>query len=301
MKKSIGIWIAIFVLVFGGALIFFLTCLGAFYNFSLISNAVWIYGSCIAAAIFTIVSLAIGAVLIKSKKQTHLGNWLSTNAAKLMLAYILLDVFFVSIKSDIIWSFSDIKEVISLEWTIFGISAAMFLIWNVVAIEYLDKKKPKKPESKRPIIMWRYIQEKGTFYSNASVLLSNINLLSVNLICLIIATILVHVSSCAVTMLNQTMVILVLFLCTNSILGLFLDILKPFNEKKKEMLQETKVTNDDVDLQNKINQQVEKTLTAIEAIEALPNIDQEEKTKLISGIIQNFTDVFSEKVEDVKK
>lgn len=301
MKKLIGIGTAIFALAFLASLLFFLTFFGIFHDFYLISDTVWIYGSCIAAAAIAIVSLVIAVVLMKSEKKTKLGNWLSTNTAKLLLVYLLLDIFFVSIKSEIIWSFSDIKEVISLEWTIFGISGAIFLIWNVVAIEYLSQKKPKKPETIFPTKIWQYIQEKGNFYSSASMLLSNINLLFVNLVCLIVATVFVHVLSCEVTMLNQTLVILVLFLCTNTILGLFLDIVKPFYEKKEELLRETKVTNADIDLQNEIDKQAEKTLTAIKAIEALPNIDQEEKTKVMLGILQNFSDMFGEKVENVKK
>lgn len=67
------------------------------------------------------------------------------------------------------------------------------------------------------------------------------------------------------------------------------------------MLQETKVTPLDVDLQNKIDKESKKTLTAIETIEKLPNIDDEEKNKLISGIVKNFVDAFDETAGDIKQ
>lgn len=298
MKRLLGILTAIFVIALIGSFILFFSAMDVLFEFELITEKMLLVLSCVAAFVFAVVCIIIAILLMKAEKKTKFGNWLSSNIAKITLAYTFLTIFFFSVKSEVILTIEELKEIISLGWTILGISVGIFLIWNVIAMEYLEKKKPNKPLSSFPTKQWRYIQEKSNFYSDATMLLSNVNLLLVNLLVLVVVTVLVFVTSRKATILSQSATFLVLFLCTNTIVGLMLDILKPFNEKKKSMLQETKVTSADVDLQNEIDQQTEIVLKTIEIVEDMQNVGEEVKKQVVTGILESYLNKFGETLEE---
>lgn len=293
MKTVIIICISTFLFDFLGAFILMFAFINIFYNFELVSVNVLLYAPLIIAGIFWIVSLIVEIYLMKSEKKTKIGHWISTNRAKLTLAYILLLLFFLSIKSEVFLTIEDMKALLSLEWTILGISITIFLIWNVVTIEYLQEKRPKKPQSPLPTKTWIYLQEKENFYSNATSLLSNIYLLLINLTVICVATANIYVASRTATIRSETIVILGLYLSTNTIIGLILDILKPFNEKKKDLLEEMKTTNADVELQNSITKDSQELLIVIEAIDKLQSIAGEEKSKLKSELLSAYISKYS--------
>ena len=182
----------------------------------------------------------------------------------------------------------DVKDLISLEWTIMGISITVFLIWNVVTIEYLEKSKPIKPNNSSQFRQWWYIREKESFYSEATQLLNNLYLLLINLLCLCCTTGYIYIANSPLTIFSQNIVIWVLFLCTNTIIALILDILKPFNKKKKAILNEAKITNEDLELQNTFNEETENMYLTIETIKKLRSIDEKEKNKLIFNLVKKF-------------
>lgn len=301
MKKTCGILLAVFVVSLVGSLAPFFAILNVFYEFELITEKVLWMCLLFASICFAIICSIIAAVLLRAEKKTKLGNWLAINTAKLTLAYLLLTIFFLSIKSELVLTIADIKEIILLGWTIFGISVGIFLIWNVVVMDYLEKRKPHKPTSSFPTKTWRYIQEKGNFYSYATMLLNNINLLLVNLVVLVFVTVFVYVTYRKASVFSQSVTILMLLLCTNSIVGLLFDILKPFNEKKKLMLRETKVTDEDIDLQNKIDKESEITLSAIEAVEKMKNVSEDVKTTVIDGLLNDFSNKFGKTLEETSQ
>ncbi|MBQ8815002.1 MAG: hypothetical protein IJZ85_10975 [Lachnospiraceae bacterium] len=292
MKKILGIMLATFVIMWIASFALVFSILHVFCEFELISTTGLFTWTCIFASVLSVLCLIITIVLIKTEKKTKLENWLSNNRAKMMLAYTFITVFCLSIKAELIMTIEEMKEIISLSWSISGISMAIFLIWNVIAIEYLENKKPNKPTSCLPTKTWKYIQARGDFYHDATTLLSSINLMLVTMLFLVTTTVFVYVSSREATVFAQSMSILGLLLCTNTVLSLLFDILKPFNEKKKAMLQESKVTNVEVELQNEINKQTEITLGAIEAVENTENISQEVKMQVIAEIINCYSNRF---------
>lgn len=113
-------------------------------------------------------------------------------------------------------------------------------------------------------------------------------MLLINLTVICIATVNIYVTSRTATIISESIVILGLYLSTNTIIGLILDIFKPFNEKKNAILRETKTTNKDIELQNSISKDGEKLLIAIEAINKLQSIDDEEKNKLKAELLSNY-------------
>ena len=292
MKKILGILLATFVIMWIASFALVFSIMHVFCEFELISTTGLFTQTCIFASVLSILCLIITIVLIKTEKTTKLENWLSNNRAQMMLACTFITVFCLSINAELIMTIEEMKEIISLSWSISGISIAIFLIWNVIAIEYLVNKKPKKPSSCLLTRTWKYIQARRTFYGDATTLLSSINLMLVTMLFLVTTTVFVYVSSREATVSAQSMSILSLFLCTNTVLSLLFDILIPFNEKKKTMLQESKVTNVEVELQNEINKQTEITLGVIETIKNTKNISQEVKMQVIAEIINCYSDRF---------
>ena len=60
------------------------------------------------------------------------------------------------------------------------------------------------------------------------------------------------------------------------------------------MLQATKTTSADVELQNAIFKDAEELLTAVDVIKKLDNIEDDDKNRLISEILQKFNDTYIE-------
>lgn len=266
----------------------------ALYEFHLVSSKPSYLLSLCIGLLPAIICAVITNYLLNTTRYTRIENWLSRNISTLLLVYILTNVFCISIKSTLVWSYAKIKELLALEWTILGISIAIFLIWNVIAIDYLDKKKPQCPADSSQLSTAMYIKKKSDFALEAKLLLSNINLLLVNVLFLLITTILIYIGSSDATVLGQNAVLIALLLCTNTISGLFLDIYKFYFAKKKKLLDENKVTNADITLQNQILNNVEEALTACRAIEKLSGVSDEEKIKLKTKILSPFLGDFSE-------
>lgn len=292
MKAKVEIVIVIF---FGLLVTFWFqltTFLGALCEFQVLSNEpspLVVFG---IALCFSIIGSGIAIYLLNTSKYTKVGNWVSTNVFTLLLLYTLSNIFCCAVKSTVIWSYERIKELLSLEWTIIGISITIFLVWNVIAIEYLDNKKPQKPTTSSPLSVMRYIQSKSDFTFETKSLLNNINLLLVNILSLLFATAIVYIGTAEASVLNQNMVLLTFFLCTNTVLGLFLDIFKYYFGRRRKLLADAKVTNADIILQNQIKEKTAKVLDSIDVINNLPNTSAEEKEKMTLKILISFLEGF---------
>lgn len=288
------IYSSVFLLALIGMFVLAFSFINIFCQFKLVSEENVMIDSSIVAIIFALICLGITVYIIKSEKKTKIGHWLNIHLAKLLLGYVLVLITFGSIKAEIFLTIPDIKNLISLEWGIMGISITIFLLWHVVAIDYLEKKKPINPSNDSPLKKALYLSHKEDFYSDVTLLLNNVYLLLINLVGLIYLTAHVYITLREPNIFSQCMVIVVLYLCTNTILSLIIDVLKPFNEKKKTMLEEAKTTKEDVDLQNAILKDAEDLLVAISVIEKIESLDEQDKKRMIAELVQKFTGTYSD-------
>lgn len=148
--------------------------------------------------------------------------------------------------------------------------------------------KPEPPSKLMPIKIWRYIKDKEQFFTTANILFNTISLLTVNLLVLIISTTLVYISIHEITILGQNVVTLSFYFCTNTMIELFLDILKPLSEEKKRLLDDTRVTDADIGFINEIDEYTKKLLAAMEWIEKSDNFNQEQKQRAFSVLLDTF-------------
>ena len=275
--------------------------LSVFSEFGLITNKTVFSTAGIASFLSSVVVFVYTISRIRSERTTKFENWLSNNISKLCLYYVIANFFFVSIKSEVVWSHDEIRNLVSLEWTILSISIAIFLVWNALIVNKLKDSKPQKPTELSSLSTLKYILEKGTFYGNATMLFMSINMLTCNLVLLTIATTLVYLGSNDFMILKQAVVTLALYFSTNTILELFMDILRPLNAEKKALLKETKVTNADVETQNRIIEKSNKTFTAIDEIAQLPHLSADEKQRITRELLRDFLDDDNEKIKSNNK
>ena len=114
---------------------------------------------------------------------------------------------------------------------------------------------------------------------------STVTLLTINLVALILATASAYLSVDNITIIIQNIVYFSFLLCTNTVLQLFLDILQPIKEEKRELLKGMEVTAEDVELSNKIQEEAKEVLAFLERIDRLDNISGEEKFRIKSGLL----------------
>lgn len=294
MKEIIKAALLTCVLVFSSTWVFLTNVLNALNEFWLLQGLKNL--PLILAAIMSIICSFASVYFSAINRITKLENWLISNVDKMIIIFVLANGFFYSIKSTLTWSFTDIKDLLSLEWTIFGISVTIFIVWMVSVTDYLNPKKPKNPirTSLNPIEMSKFIQDKSLYFPQAKLLLSTIYMLFWNLLFLVFTTIIIYGVYAKATVLSQNAVVFTLFLCTNTILELMCDLKKFFGEKSDYLLKDARVTNLDIDVQNSIHKRGKDVLIAIEIIDDAVSISEEEKVRLKKALLGQFMEMLNE-------
>lgn len=289
IKKWLGIigaCIGLFLFIFIAAFFLCFTFMSIFVKFELLASA-WTFliallaSLCITTLIFTYI-----LIRIKREKVTKLSHWISLHLSKLILAYIFVNIFFVSIRSDLIWDYNALKDVLSLIWVIFGLSLTIFLVWNVLIVEYIKSKEPKPPADESFKNKYKFLKVKIDFYQQTDATFGNIILLFVNLIIAIFATVSVYVIAKEINLFSQTLVLLGLYLSTNTIVNLLIDMMRPVLESRRQILKENKVEETELKiayLQATLQIKIEEVHNMIYENDKL---SQEEKDKLFGLLIE---------------
>lgn len=298
--KSISVCALLFILTLFFAYLFFAIFSNVFVKFEVISqsNSILISGVC--GIVVAIIVLIYVIVRRHATKETKFSNWLELNYHKIILWYIILLIVFASIKREIIWTLDELRNTVTLEWCIFAISITIFLVWDALILPRLTEQRPKCSNNMSPLLKVSYIRKKSVFFQNVSLLFNSINLLAFNLLSLIITTGIVYIASDDVDAFNQNATIICLYLCTNALSILFIDIYKQLKAEKKKMLEGMKVTQEDIDEENATLQRMEDTLKAFEAIDKLSNMDEKEKEEIKNKLIKEIVGTV-EQLNEVKK
>lgn len=281
-----------FVIVFIFALSLSFLCISQlmriFRLFGLISEYTESISTVVISALITVLLLVYYIHQGRTEKKTKFDNWVLMNFSKMILCYIILIICLASIRKDVFMSFEELRSLISLEWTMFGISAAVFLVWNVIIVEYLEKKKPIEISNRAPIEKAKYIEEKGTFFQIASSSFNTISLLFISLVMLIFATFLTYIVWREINLFNQTIGIIAFFFATNTLLDLMSGVLRPLKEKKHKILESTKISNFEVEEQNRIITQTKNFLKTIEGIDSSNALSDEEKMEIKTRLLAEY-------------
>ena len=239
--KEILFYIIIFVisLIFSFLLVF--SIINNLYKFDLISATALLVSSIIISTVISTIVVALTVMYIHSKKPRKIFYWLDESYPKLVLGCILLILFSFSIRTEVLWTVIEISEVLSIMWTIFGLSITIFLVWNVIIVGYLKSKQPDKKEEKDLCELYKYLTEKQSLVQDTKLIFNTVTLLVINLFVLIFATASIYIIKEPESLFTQNITICAFYFCTNTLVSLFLDILKPLQKDKEELLDKNKV------------------------------------------------------------
>ena len=179
-------------------------------------------------------------------KETRLSFWMNNNWPKILLAYIILILFISSVTKNVIWTSDEIQDVLTLEWTIFGLSLTIFLVWNVIIVEYLKKKKPQETEKKDYLRQYELLIDKQAFSQEVDSTFSKIVLLSINLLILLVTSALVYIDRSSETVFTQFLARCAFYFSTNTIVSFFFDMLKPLRAEKDALKKTSQVSMHDL-------------------------------------------------------
>lgn len=269
-------------------------------KFNILPDSAILFGP---LGVSTIIILAFSIYIKKTIKKiltnSKIKKWLLNNMPRIILIYLLTVICISSIETELIWNEEEIKEIISLEWTMFSISITIFLVWEVIIVQFLKQQQPHRKNHFSVLDEIKYIEEKDSFHQLAAFTFNSVYCVIINIIVLILATGTTYLSKSNVSIVNQTLVHVSFYVCTNTMILLFMDILEPINQEKEQMLEASKVTAEDLELQ-------EKTLRIIRDVkdicdyvhEEKDTIPEEQKKKIINILLQ-VTSIFDmQKISD---
>ena len=249
MKNNKYISIAFFTFIAAFIIFFFLS----FSILNCIQNFVLINFDIIKVSFYISLSLSIVAVIWNVWNnytgivfEIHL--WIDYNYHKLFVSFLLIIWLLNSIKKEIFWTNEEIYKVISIEWTIFSLSIAIFLVWIIVVINYFRTNNEIEDEKLDSFQKCLLLINKRSKFREIKTSFSTIIFLSINLFLLLFSTSLIYVSKAQEKLLTQNTVLFTFYFTTNSIALLFIDILKPLKISKSELLKSNLVSKDELNI-----------------------------------------------------
>lgn len=246
-NKALGLFILTFAISFGIVFVFLGASLICIKNYVKIDVVGWFW-ACIIISL--VISVTVSALTLRSAKQigeTRFSFWVKKNYSKLLMGYFLLVFALASTKKEPIWTTEMVYDILSLQWTIFGLSLAIFLVWDVIIIDFLKKRQPQESDSTDLLQKYKSIMDKMSFSQEIETTFLTVILLTVNLFLLILSSSQIYIIGEPNTICTQNILHFSFFCTTNSIVILFLDMLKPLKEEKEKMLKNNNVTKEDID------------------------------------------------------
>ena len=248
MKKSNSIFLYIIVFIFGYLIsfVFIFSLLRCVDKFVKIDSLLFFFVVIGCSLLFSITNTILFAVDLNKQETTKISFWMNNNSSKMIITYVIVLLFLNSITEKNIWKADEINDVLNIEWTMLGLSITIFLVWEIV-LNYLKKRQPTIDNDADFEKQYRFLQDKQSFSQKIDYYSLTILLLVINLILLLFSTALVYVSHIPENLLTQNLIICTFFFSTNTLLCLFLDVLKPFVKEGKQLKEKNKVTKDELD------------------------------------------------------
>ena len=301
-KKKYFVEFITWILSMSMSTFYFYTILGLLYKLDLIGKEDFVLVPLVLGLIVSIILTKYIHKQIKSNQKSRVASWLYMNLPNLLLIYFFSTFIFNSIKKEIIWSFEDFKNIISLQWSIFGITVSIFLFWQVIIKEQLKKNQPTKADEYDFLREVIYIDEKEDFYFDIENSFSSIIFIFLNLIMLLVSTAMVYFSVKQHELLTQNVLTISFYFCTNTLFTIFTDIITPLIKEHRAMKKVAKLTKEEIDRYNKINTKVYDFIDMCQKIDGIESIAQEEKTVIKESLLACIAaDINPPQEEDDKK
>lgn len=295
--KEILFYIVIFVISLISSFGLVFSIINNLYKFELISiNTVFITSITISVVI-SILVIVLTIMWIYYNKTKKFFYWIGETYPKLVLGYIILTLFSASITKEVRWSAIEISEVVSTIWTIFGLSITIFLVWNVIIVGYLKNTQPNEKEEKDLCELYKYLTKKQSFSQDIKLIFNTVTLLVINLFVLLMATVSIYLLKKPESLFTQNITMCAFYFSTNTLVSLFLDILKPLRKDKKELLDKNKVEQKELALAE-IGAKLQKIVDIFaEMVKNNTELTEEQKKEVIVTFFDSLLDSLKTETE----
>ena len=245
--KVLGLFILNFLIFFFLIFMLLASILVCVSNYIDVTSIRWLWFCAGISAVLSIPVSALNMPRERGMSKTKFSLWLEKKYPKLLIGYLL---FIIAVSSTVIqptWDIDTVHEILSLQWTIFGLSLTIFLVWDVIIINFLKERQPKALDTDDPTEKYKLCLAKNSFLQEIESTFSTIILLGINLSLLLVSTSQIYINSQPNTAFTQNILRCSYFFTVNSLAGLFWDILKPLKEEKARLLKANSVTKEDID------------------------------------------------------
>ena len=225
--------IALFLILFIFFYFVIFSFLNVLYEFSLVPIEVVLFVPLGCSALLSILFIYISNKIENSSKFRK-----KIDFTHIFPFFFLFFIFSLAIKKDVYLSSEILIQFLNIQWVIFGISIAVFGIWITglmgrknELLSKIDENKIRKEDKKS-----LEIQSERKFFANVHF---SVFFLICNLFLLILSTSLFYiVFHGEANLITQSFAVSSCYLCTNSLVSIFIDVLSPvlfFKKKVKEV------------------------------------------------------------------
>ena len=295
--KAFGVLFLIFITAFLFISVFFSFCLVCINKFIEISS-VFSAGQfiCFLVLVSIMISLCV-FVNLKRLKNTKFSFWLGGNYPKLLIGFILLCIATASISNTVIWTSERVERILSIQWTIFGLSITIFLVWKVLMVDFLKKAQPQNNSIIDYVQRYKFLEAKRSFSQDIELTFSTLILLTFNLFLLLLSTIFIYMIDTPESIFTQNVTRCSFYFTTNTIASLFVDILKPLKKDKADLIKENTVTKEELD-QAKANAFLQMVVDGVKnAIMDSDKYTDNEKKEMLEAFLDALREAASKKDE----
>ena len=205
---------AVFTFFFSSLIVYYI--LHSIQNFVEIDPIIVKYIFIGAGAFFSFCSIIYSVVQGFEKKESRIIFWLKKNRSKIIVSAASISILLASITNEVIWTSDEINNILTIEWTIFGLSLTIFLVWDVIIVEYLKRKQPVATGTESFIEKYDLLEKRQSFLREVESTFLITVLLAVNLLLLLVSTGLVYICLFQEEVVTQTIV-----LCTYDFIAFF--------------------------------------------------------------------------------
>ncbi len=240
--------------------------------------------------ITTVVSIVIYIILILLlstglfKKRADIFKYIAYNFAAIVVWLTLFRICFELIRPDISISVGQMEKIVSLQWTIYGISIAIFLVWYYVVIGFLKDNRPKLYTNPNYTQLFDNIHRKNAYQSSTSSYYRSIVFLVINTITLIFVTIRTYIDTEAPTVMSQALLLIGFFMSICTLIVLFLDIISIGFREKKAMLKGMEISGKEKEELEIIASNIDKANAIINLLEKADDLDVETRKHLLDKV-----------------
>lgn len=179
-------------------------------------------------------------------REGRLGFWLYQNLTKITFSYMCLVLFLISVAYTAGWTKDRVIDILLIEWTIFGITAAVFVVWKTLVFEYFRNKQPIASDKDSSFQRLELLFEKCALSNEIESSFFSTILLTISLCLLLTATTLAYMVNASELAVTQIIIRGSFYSLTNALFALFFDIVKQVKEDRDSLKEINKVTKEEL-------------------------------------------------------